>query len=82
MMLKHTRNQGNALFQISKNVKVWQHQGLARIQSNRNSQTVLLGAEICTTTLRNIWQHLVKSRMHMPYAPAILPPGTNAREGL
>lgn len=50
-MLKHTRN--NALFQISKNSKVWQYQGLARIWSNRTSQTVLLGAEICTTTLEN-----------------------------
>ena len=48
-MLTHTRNQGNAQLEIRKTSKTWQYQGLARIQNNRNSQRVLLRAEVCTT---------------------------------
>ena len=53
-MLTHTRNQGNAQFQIRKTSKIWQYQGLARMQNNRNSQRVLLRAEVCTTLEKDL----------------------------
>ena len=49
MVLTHTRSHGNAPFEIRKTSKIWQYQGFARIQNNRNSQRVLLRAEVCTT---------------------------------
>lgn len=48
-MLKHTRNQENVTLQISKKLKICEHQGLARIWTKRNSQTSLIEVALCTT---------------------------------